>query len=93
MAHQQPHSGAARQAAGILRSLTAGSPLCIERLAGQAAAGCSSLELERQELLESIVESLNGSRPPARTGATVALLRHLAGGGLTGPDPGRANSH
>ena len=88
MAHQQPHSGAARQAARILRSLTAGSPLCIERRVGQAAAGCSSLELERQELLSSIVESLNASRPPARTDATVALLRHLAGDGLAGPDSG-----
>jgi hypothetical protein len=86
MAQQQLHSGAARQAAGILRSLAAGSPLRIERPAGQTAAGCSSLELERQELLESIVESLNGSRPPARTEATVALLRHLAGDGLSGPD-------
>jgi hypothetical protein len=88
MAHQQSHSGAAQQAAGILRSLAAGNPLCIERLAGQTAAGCSSLELERQELLESIIESLNGSRPPARTEATVALLRHLAGDGLSGPDSG-----
>lgn len=82
MAHQQPHSGAARQAAGILRSLKAGSPLCVERLAGLAAE-CSSLELERRELLESIVESLNGSRQPARTEATVVLFRHLAG-----PDSG-----
>jgi len=88
MAQQQPHSGAAQQAVGILRSLTAGGPLCIERPAGKAAAGCSSLELERQELLESIVESLNGSSPPARTEATVALLRHLAGYGLSGPDSG-----
>ena len=88
MTHQQPHSGAARQAAGILQSLAAGSPLCFERPAGRTAAGCSSLELERQELLDSIVESLNGSRPPARTEATVALLRHLAGDGLNGPDSG-----
>ncbi len=88
MAHQQPHSGAAQQAAGILRSLTAGSALCMERLVGPAAAGCSSLELERQELLESIVESLNASRSPARTDATVALLRHLAGDRLSGPDSG-----
>jgi hypothetical protein len=83
MAHQQPHSGAAQQAAGILRALKSGSPLCVERLAGLATAECSSLELERRELLESIVESLNGSRRPARTEATVALLRHLAG-----PDSG-----
>ena len=88
MAHQQRHPDAARQAAGILRSLAAGSPLCIERLAGRPTVGCSSLELERQELLESIVESLNGSRTPARTEATVALLRHLAGDGLGGPDSG-----
>lgn len=87
MAQQQPHSGVAQQAARILRSLTSGSPLCIERPAGQAAAGCSSLELERREILESIVESLSGSRPPARTEATVALLRHLAGDG-----PARADS-
>jgi hypothetical protein len=79
MANQQPHSGAARQAAGILRSLTTGSPLCIERAADQEAVGCSSLELERRELLESIVESLSGSCSPARTETTVALLRHLAG--------------
>jgi hypothetical protein len=79
MANQQPHSGAAQQAAGILRALTAGSPLCIERAADQAGAGWSSLELERWELLESIVESLSGSRLPGRTEATVALLRHLAG--------------
>lgn len=58
--------------------MRAGSPLCMERLAGLAVE-CSSLELERRELLESIVESLNGSRRPARTEATVALLRHLAG--------------
>jgi hypothetical protein len=88
MTQQQPQSGAARQAVDVLRSLTAGSPLRIERLAGEAAAGCSSLELERQELLESIVESLNGSRAPDRTEATVALLRHLAGDGPRGPDSG-----
>ena len=87
MAHQQPHSGAARQAARILRSLKAGSPVCFEGPTGQAASGCSSLELERRELLESIVESLSGSRQPARTEATVALLRHLAGDG-----PARADS-
>jgi hypothetical protein len=87
MAQQQPHSGAAQQAVGILRSLTAGSPIRIERPAGEAG-GYSSLELERQELLESIVESLNGSRPSARTEATVALLRHLAGCGPRGPGSG-----
>jgi hypothetical protein len=88
MAQQQIPSGAARQAAVILRSLAAGSPLRIERPARQTAGGCSSLELERQELLESIVASLSGSGPPARTEATVALLRHLAGDGLSGPDSG-----
>jgi hypothetical protein len=79
MASQDSHSGAAQQAAGILRALTAGSPVCIERAADQAGAGCSSLELERWELLESIVESLSGNCPPGRAEATVALLRHLAG--------------
>jgi hypothetical protein len=79
MANQDSHSGAVQQAAGILRSLTAGSPLCFERPVDQAGAGCSSLELERRELLESIIESLSGSRTAARTEATVALLRHLAG--------------
>jgi hypothetical protein len=72
--------------------LTAGSPLHIERLTGQAA-GCSSLELERRELLESIVESLSASRPPARIDATVALLSHLAGDAQAGPDSGGAGSH
>ena len=86
MAHRKPHSGAAQQAADILRSLETGRPLCIERPADQAAAGCSSLELERRELLQSIVESLSGSRTPARTEAMVTLLRHLAGDCLAGPD-------
>lgn len=88
MERPQPHSHAAQQAASILRSLAAGSPLCIERPAGRAAAGGSSLELERRELLESLVENLSATRPPARIEATVALLRHLAGDGLAGPDSG-----
>jgi hypothetical protein len=87
MVHKQPPSGAAQQAARILRSLTAGRPLCFERELtggrpqGRAVACCSSLELERWELLESIVESLSGSRPPDCTEAPLELLRHLAGGG------------
>jgi len=94
MTQTTPWSDTTRRARRLLRLLARNDGVCLEwkldrvRWSLEPGPELSSLEVERWELLQCIIENLRGADPltgPGGTEAGIRLLKHLAASGSREP--------